>query len=996
MSESVSAGSGSLSSTALLTDQRQRWQAGKHILVEEYLRERPALAAQPEVILDLLYHEILLREAHGDTPRLDEYVRRFPQFAEELGLHFEVHAALQAVSETFAGHGSSVEPAMVPSAWPAIPGYEIQAVIGRGGMGVVYKARHQGLNRLVALKMLGSNSSGDPDRLARFRSEAEAVARLQSPHIVQIHDIGGVDGHPYFALEFIDGGSLAENLKGTSAPQRQAAALVETVARAIHHAHERGIIHRDLKPANILLQRRPEADRPASEAEVREFSDLPIRISDFQPKITDFGLAKFLGDGPATARTQSGDILGTPSYMAPEQTSGISQSIGPATDIYALGAVLYEMLTGRPPFRGVSSLDTLQQVRQAAPVPPRRLQPGIALDLETICLKCLEKEPGKRYSTALALADDLARYQAGRPIKARAVGRAEKVWRWCRRKPAVAALVTGLVLVFLAGSSGVIWQWQHARRNAAAFRQQRDTANTERQRAEHHLQLFHDRVEQLDQLGRILMMRPGQYQMGQKLLEQALAFYQDLLPEEENDPSVRLEAAKLFFGVGHIYSDLGLSSKAAESFGRQADLLGSLLSERPGDEKLSLDLAKSFRWQGNSFKDLGKSRAAWDAYAHAQELNEALARDYPDEPAYKMELANTLINKAELLSSRDHAQELESMSRRAVELDRAAVRALPEKPLFNSELALALGGLSLFFLDAGQLSQAEAAAREAIDINQRTLKGGQLRGYIEIYVGRSFVDLGQVLVAAGKTPEAERSYHRAFEILNPLVEEVPASGLRRADLARAMAALADLLKELGRRQEAEEIRGRAIGHYETLKTNFPDDPQHRRNLVRCYLRQTNLLWELGSQTKATDLYHKALGVDPEDAEINMQLAWFLATNPEPLLRDASLARRLAGKAVDARPESADFHNALGVALYRNGNFKAAIAELEKAMNLGAGGNSFDWFFLAMAYGRLGDRVQARTLLGKAVKGMAKLRPGDDDLHRIRVEAEGMLAEARKN
>jgi serine/threonine protein kinase/Tfp pilus assembly protein PilF len=996
MSESASAGSDDLSTTALLTGQRQRWQHGKRVLVEEYLREWPALAGQPEAILDLLYHEILLREARGEMPGLAEYVQRFPQLAEELARHFEVHAALDVVSETFAGHGLLAEPAVVPAVWPVVPGYEIQAVIGRGGMGVVYKARHQGLNRLVALKMLGNNRSGDPDRLNRFRSEAEAVARLQSPHIVQIHDIGGVDGHPYFALEFIEGGSLAENLKGTPAPRRQAAALVETLARAIHHAHERGIIHRDLKPANILLQRRPESHRPLSEAELPEISDLPILLSDFQPKITDFGLAKFLEDRPSVAQTQTGDILGTPSYMAPEQTSGISRSIGPATDIYALGSVLYEMLTGRPPFRGVSSLDTLQQVRQAAPVAPRRLQPGIALDLETVCLKCLEKEPAKRYPTALALADDLARYQAGRPIKARAVGQGEKLWRWCLRKPAVAALVTGLVLALLVGSSGVVWQWQRARQNAADFRQERDTANAERQRAENHLQLVHDRVELLYQLGRDLMLRPGQYQMGQKLLEQALAFYQELLPEEGKDPRVRLEAAKLYHRVGRIYIDLGRAGKAAETFDRQESLLTDLLKEKPGQRDLRIQLADSHRWRANAFRDQGKMREAREAYEEAARLHEGLMREFPGETRYQWALANTFLNATDVLSRRDQSEELESLFRRAVELDRAAVRATPHDPKCNFELALALQGQGIFFMEKGLASQAEADLREAVEIYQMVVTGGHLRDYIDRYLALGFADLGKVLRTAGKVAEAEQSYQKALDSLKRLVEEVPESALRRAELAMTLAGLADLLEDTGHRQKAVEIRRQVILHYEMLKADFPEEPEYRRNLVTGYLQMISLLWQLGRQKEAVDPCKKALEVDPEDAVINKELAWFLATNPEPRLRQPALAERLAAKAVAAQPESAELSNALGVALYRNGNDKAAVAQLEMAMNLGAGGNSYDWFFLAMAQWRLGDRDKARASYERAVKWMAGHRPQDTELCRFRAEAGAVLGEPRRH
>jgi WD40 repeat protein/tRNA A-37 threonylcarbamoyl transferase component Bud32 len=291
-------------------------------------------------------------------------------------------------------------------------------------MGVVYKARQVKLNRLVALKMiLAGGHAGEAD-LARFRTEAEAIARLQHPHIVQVFEIGEHEGKPYFSLEFCAAGSMAQKLDGTPLPPMEAARLVETLARAMEAAHQKGIVHRDLKPANILL------------------------LDDGTPKITDFGLAKKLNEAGQTA---TGAVMGTPSYMAPEQAGMASSAwaspgrksgeITPAADVYALGAILYELLTGRPPFRAPSALDTLLQVVSDDPVPPRQLQSKTPKDLETICLKCLQKEPGKRYSSALALAEDLRRYQAGEPILARPVGVLERGWRWCQRKPLVATLV---------------------------------------------------------------------------------------------------------------------------------------------------------------------------------------------------------------------------------------------------------------------------------------------------------------------------------------------------------------------------------------------------------------------------------------------------------------------------------------------------------------------------------------------------------------------------
>jgi tetratricopeptide (TPR) repeat protein len=316
---------------------------------------------------------------------------------------------------------------------PQVPGYDLLGRLGRGGMGVVYQARHQRLRRLTALKMIRGGAAAGPDELARFRAESEAIARLQHPHIVQIFEVGEYDGLPFFALEFCPGGALDRKLAGTPLPAADAAELVEQLARAMHAAHQKGILHRDLKPGNVLL------------------------AEDGTPKISDFGLAKQLdpepvapGQAPTGSLTQSGAVVGTPSYMAPEQASGQGKALGPACDIYALGAILYECLTGRPPHKGATMLDTLWQVRQQEPVPPARLNPRVPRDLDTVCLTCLAKEPARRYTTALALAEDLCRFQAGEPIVARPIGRLERLAKWARRRPAVAALTGGLAAALLA------------------------------------------------------------------------------------------------------------------------------------------------------------------------------------------------------------------------------------------------------------------------------------------------------------------------------------------------------------------------------------------------------------------------------------------------------------------------------------------------------------------------------------------------------------------
>jgi serine/threonine protein kinase len=385
--------------------------------------------------------------------------------------------------KTAAQQPASEPPPVILPAPKQVGEYDVLAEVGRGGMGVVYQARHRVLNRFVALKMVLAGDFASASQILRIRLEAELAARVQHPNIVQVYEIGTYEGRPFLALEWVDGGSLADRLDGTPWTPTEAARLIEILARATHAAHEQGVVHRDLKPANVLVgpvcRTGPDSTRvPLGK---RDLLPSTSRSASGTYKITDFGLAQPIEGGKTL--THSGLLVGTPGYMAPEQASGKRAMVGPATDIYALGVMLYQLTTGQLPFQGDSGLEVLRAVTEDEATRPRRLQPDIPRDLEAITLHCLEKEPARRYPSALALAEDLWCFQQGKPIHARPVSRLERMRKWARRRPAVAALtlaVLGLVLLVTLAAPLVALREVRLRSDAES---QRDKANHAQQEA---------------------------------------------------------------------------------------------------------------------------------------------------------------------------------------------------------------------------------------------------------------------------------------------------------------------------------------------------------------------------------------------------------------------------------------------------------------------------------------------------------------------------------
>jgi serine/threonine-protein kinase len=525
-----------------------------------------------------------------------------------------------------------------PKEAPKVEGYDILGELGRGGMGVVYKARHKKLDRLVALKMVIAGAHASQDQLDRFITEAQAVARLQHPDIVQVYEVSEHDGLPYFSLEFVEGGTLSHKIGGKPQSPQFASEIVLILAGAMHAAHKKNIIHRDLKPANVLL------------------------TAEGLPKITDFGLAKKLEDD--SQQTRSGAIMGTPNYMAPEQAWGETKEIGPLADQYALGAILYELLTGRPPFHGATPLDTLEQVRSQEPIPPTRLQPKVPTDLETICLKALQKESPKRYTSCEELATDLQSFLDGKPIKARPVSKAEIAWRWCKRNPRIAIPTAAAVLLLIGLAVGgtyaavtiaranveIAKKKDQADKAAALAQLNAERAELKEKEAEHNEKIAQEQastaVEALKTVGgevnHTLQSNPNMAELRLRVEKIVVDQIDKVKRTTENSSEWFLTRAGAHQQLGYIYREMGKLDEYAKHMQIAEKYVEDMTKADPNDPFFQRALAKIKNAVGDlTMFDLGNAEQARAHYAQALDLRKEIAEKFPSDDA-NIGVANNL------------------------------------------------------------------------------------------------------------------------------------------------------------------------------------------------------------------------------------------------------------------------------------------------------------------------------------------------------------------
>jgi tetratricopeptide (TPR) repeat protein len=792
-------------------------------------------------------------------------------------------------------------------------------------MGVVYNARQTTLGRTVALKMILVGAHAGPIQLARFRNEALATARLQHPNIVQIHAVGEQGGMPFLTLELIDGPSLAERLRLNTLPSKAAAALAEQLARALHYAHVQGIVHRDLKPANVMLSR---SEAGAAGA---------ICLSDagdeqhFLPKITDFGLAKCLApdSGGATAleSTLTGDVLGTPHYMAPEQATGHREQVTPSVDVYCLGAVLYESLTGRPPFQGTSQLDTLRQVREQEPVSPRLLRPSVPRDLETICLKCLEKNPLRRYPDAGQLADDLRRFLNGRTILARRARMWEPFWKWARREKSKAlSLCVAAVAAVLLTAGG--W-WSSVRLSSLAdnLKQEATRADAAAREARHERDEAQRREEEAV---RLRAETERQRQIADQNFLQARQLVDQFINRLADDPRLRQH------GLDDVRKELLSASAAAYQ---------SFVQQRNGDPEVLLAWSRANQRLARVTSQIALKKDALKLAQEAIAVLEKLADDRPQDVELQLELASTYIQlggiSIDLQPNRDYAV---SCLEKALRIQETQAHAAPSDARIAQQLLFTLTGLGGVYRDQRRIELSQATLQKALLLAQQLSEQDPASEDYAQGLATAYLNLGFLYAVEERWQPSEETYRQSLAIYERLAWQRPTDMRVKSELAENRSWLANVLTYLNRHAEAFTLLDEARMYQESLLRRHAVATADMTKLATTYRYLGNVRRDTGYPEEAIECYGKAIALHESILKKEPQrdrTARFLA---EALLDRAEILVQL-GRSQEA---DADWRQALQCSrpivwrsgilraerLAREGNAKDAKKMMEKLLAAG--------------------------------------------------------------
>lgn len=982
------------------------------------LLENPMLAADPESAIELIYAEFLTLEELGRLPDSSTWLQKFPAHRERLERLLKLHDFLSAektgnfgslsASDSVGDRSSTEDVAQQP-----FPKYELLEEIGRGGMGIVYRARQQGLGRVVALKVLRSIES-HPKVRQRFQLEAETVASLQHPNIVQVIEISLESGHEFLSMEYLGGGSLESKLQERTWSNHDMAALIQTLAQAIHYAHERGIIHRDLKPANILF------------------------TSENTPKIVDFGLAKRLQDELNGSVT--GGVLGTPCYMSPEQAAGSETPIGFSTDIYSLGVVLYQMLTKRLPFEGKTAIETLRWIVDRECEPPSKWVPSVPRDLETICLKCLAKSPSDRYATAQDLADDLERFLDHLPIRARRAGWLELAGRKIKRHPQVAALAASIVVVGVGASALLYFQNQTvdqlARENAQHQKseaQLRERVNEAEIAYEESLRKARASVKEWTQLGLRLDNDPGMDGLRRKAFEDAIAYYRECLATENVDDAIRFEAAIAAIQAAHFHADIG-EYRTSETELRTAE---QWLNELPVDQRVKLYQADVQVILANVLRRMDRWDESQQSYEDAIQIGKELLSVAPNNTGHLIRQSNALVNlcvvhkfrgkwdeslktylqamnlstKAAtirakrtipefLVESRqvdlqELPKELDKITDYLAEMceklrveDPGTLKALAQEN-YLPEIALCLDDAGQVFENKAQIALAEKSYREAIRLRKLTQSLAQENRRIDQFLGRSETNLGKLLFDNDRFEESRTSLDAANAVYAQLVKDFPERMDYRTEWSVCLMTMAKCSRNKGDFLQATQHAELAIQQLQFAAKQSNSIPV-QDGLARSMFALSYYLGLAGNKSAAATEFRNAKELSKDRFGPLNSHAWMLALEDQLSEEDQAVALELSETATRLSPQSGYLWNTRALVLARAGKWSESLMAIDKAIDVEQGGSTSDWYIKAMALAGNGDKEAGRQWFNKAESWRASNSPNNSELRRQAKMAEMLL------